>query len=131
MNFLAKLVNLRGLKVWVLILAMLVNLALTALLFSGVGFWMSRSGGWTEGMDIALMLGEFLLCALIGFGVTFIAHDRRGPSYAVWGAIASFVLVVILMYQSGLLALLVALMALLGGYNGGMLGARVNLNRAG
>jgi hypothetical protein len=35
------------------------------------------------------------------------------------------------MYQSGLLALLVALMALLGGYNGGMLGARININRAG
>lgn len=131
MKFLAKLVDLRGLKVWVLILAILVNLGLTALLFSGVGFWMSQSGGWAEGMDITLMLGEFLVSALIGFAVTFIAHDRRGPSYAVWGAIASFVLVVILMYQSGLLALLVGLMALLGGYNGGMFGARVNLNRAG
>ncbi|MDY6873878.1 MAG: hypothetical protein SVR81_07940 [Chloroflexota bacterium] len=131
MKFLAKLVDLRGLKVWVLILAILVNLGLTALLFSGVGFWMSQSGGWAEGMDITLMLGEFLVSALIGFAVTFIVHDRRGPSYAVWGAIASFVLVVILMYQSGLLALLVGLMALLGGYNGGMFGARVNLNRAG
>lgn len=131
MNFLAKLVNLRGLKVWILILSMAINLALTALLFSGVGIWMSQSGGWTEGMDIILMLGEFLICALIGFAAAFIAHDRRGPSYAIWGAIASFVLVIILMYQSGLLALLVALMALLGGYNGGMVGERINLNRAG
>ncbi|MCB2209576.1 hypothetical protein KQH62_01665 [bacterium] len=129
MNFLAKLVNLRGLKVWVLLLTMLVSLGVTGLLFAGVGFWMSRNGGWSEGMDITLMLGQFLDSALIGFAVTFIAHDRRGPSYAVWGAIASFVLVIILMYQSGLLALLVALMALLGGYNGGMLGARMNLTR--
>jgi uncharacterized membrane protein len=131
MNFLAKLVNLRGLKIWILILAMVVNLALTALLFSGVGMWLSQSGGWSDGMDIVLMLGEFLVCALIGFAVALIVRDRRGPSYAVWGAIASFVLVIILMYQSGLLALLVALMALLGGYNGGMLGARININRAG
>lgn len=83
MNFWAKLVDLRGLKIRMLILAMVSNLALTALLFSGVGMWMRQRSGWADGMDVVLMMGEFMVCALIGFAVAFFAHDRRGPSYAV------------------------------------------------
>jgi len=65
------------------------------------------------------MLGEIVISGLIGFGVTLLARDRRGPSYGLLRAINAFVLVIILMYQSGFLALIVGLTALLGGYNGG------------
>lgn len=129
MKLLSKLFDLRGLKVWVLILAVVLNFGLTALFFNGVSYWMSQHGGRADGLDILLMLGEFLLCGLIGFGVAMISFDHRGPSYAVWGGIASFVLVIVLMYQAGLLALLVGLTGLLGAYNGGMLGERVNMTR--
>jgi hypothetical protein len=86
-----------------------------------------RSG--SDGTDIALMLGMFLLSALIGFGVAYLSRSERGMSYAVWGAIGSFAMASVLLYEAGLLAFLVAMMALMGGYNGGLLGQRLSLNR--
>jgi hypothetical protein len=50
-------------------------------------------------------------------------------SYAVWGAIGSFAMASVLLYEAGLLAFLVATMALMGGYNGGLVGQRLSLNR--
>jgi hypothetical protein len=35
----------------------------------------------------------------------------------------------VLLYESGILAFLVAMMALLGGYNGGILGQRLRMSR--
>jgi hypothetical protein len=129
MKFLSKLFDLRGLKVWTLILAMAANLALTAALFAGVTQWINRQGGVTDSVDVILMLGEFLVCGLVGYAIAYFVRDMRGPSYAVWGGLVSFVLVIVLTYRSGILALLVALTGLLGAYNGGMVGARANMNR--
>ncbi len=129
MRFLSKLFDLRGLQVWILVLAIILNFGLTSLFFTGVTYWLNQQGGVADSLDIVLMLGEFLLCGLIGFGVALISFDHRGPSYAVWGGISSFILVIVLMYQSGLLALLVGLTGLLGAYNGGTLGERANMNR--
>jgi hypothetical protein len=129
MKFLTKLFDLRGLKAWPLAIAMFVNSLLTAALFMGTAQWINRQGGATDGADVILMLGEFLVCGLVGFGIAYFVKDKRGLSYAVWGGLASFVLVIIMTYRSGILALLVALTGLLGAYNGGMMGARANIKR--
>lgn len=129
MDRLKELFDLRGLKVWMLVLGFALNLILTFLLFTGLAAWLNQRGGWTQGVDLSLMLGEIFISGLIGFGVTLLARDRRGPSYGLLRAIDAFVLVIILMYQSGFLALIVGLTALLGGYNGGMLGERVIIGR--
>jgi hypothetical protein len=123
------LFDLRGLKLWAIALVLALNLVLTGLFFVAVNAILAQRGGWTEGMDIALMLGEFLLSALIGFGVAYLSRSERGMSYAVWGAIGSFAMTTVLFYEAGLLAFLVATMALLGGYNGGLVGQRLSLNR--
>ena len=131
MRLLSKLLDLRGLKVWFLVLAIVLNAGFSVLFFAGVNYWLSQDTAITDSLDLVLMLGEFLVCGLVAFGIAYLAPDLRGPSYAVWGGIASFVVVVIFMYRSGLLALLVGLTALLGAYNGGMLAVRIKMNRAG
>lgn len=129
MNFLMKLFDLRGLKLWALALVVVLNLVLMGLFFVGVNMILSQRGGWSDGTDIAMMLGVFLLSALIGFGVAYLSRSERGMSYAVWGAIGSFAMTTVLLYESGILAFLVAMMALLGGYNGGILGQRLRMSR--
>ena len=129
MNRIKKIFDLRGLNAKVLILSFMLNLGLTLLLFTIVAGLVRQSGGWAEGVDIILMLGMFFICGLVGFGVTLLARDGRGASYGVLGAIGGFILVTVLMFQSGLLAVLVALTALLGGYNGGMLGESMRAGR--
>jgi multidrug transporter EmrE-like cation transporter len=124
-----KLFDLRGLKIWIIGLVLVLNLVLTGFFFVGANAILSQQGGWANGMDIALMLGMFLLSALIGFGVAYLSRSERGMSYAVWGAIGSFAMASVLLYEAGLLAFLVATMALMGGYNGGLVGQRLSLNR--
>ncbi len=128
-NPIMKLFDPRGLKPWILVTSIGLNLLLTFIFFTAVASWLTQQGDWTQGVDLILMLGELIIAGAIGFGAARLAQDRRGPGYGVLGAIGSFVLVIIMMYQSGLLALLVGLTALLGGYNGGMLGERVMMNR--
>lgn len=129
MKFLMKLLDPRGLKLWIVLLAMILNLALTLVLFMAVDSVLMQRGGEMNGLDTTLMLGEFLVTILIGFGIALLANDQRGLTYGVYGAIPSFVAIVIIMFRSGLLAVMVGAMALLGGYNGGMIGARINFNR--
>lgn len=129
MKFLMKVLDPRGLKLWIVILAMILNLVLTGLFFMAVNSVLVQQGGVFDGLDTALMLGEFIITILIGYGIALLANDRRGPTYGVYGAIVSLIMITVIMYQSGLLAVLVAAIALLGGYNGGMLGERTNLNR--
>lgn len=129
MRFLMNLFDLRGLKLWLVALVLALNLVLTGFFFVGVNAVLTRQGGWADGMDIGLMLGVFLLSALIGFGVAYLTRSERGISYAVWGAIGSFAMTTVLLYETGILAFLVATMALMGGYNGGLVGQRLSLNR--
>jgi len=129
MKFLMKLFDPRGLKPWIVGFAMLLNLVLTGLFFKAVNYVLVQEGGAFDGLDTALMLGVFIITILIGFGAALLASDMRGPTYGLYGAIVSFIIITIIMFQSGILAVLVAVMALLGGYNGGMLGERVNQKR--
>ena len=129
MKFLMKLLDPRGLKPWIMVVGLVLNLVLTGLFFKAVNYVVIQQGGAFEGLDTALMLGIFTITILIGFGTAMLANDQRGPTYGIYGSLVSFVVITVIMYQSGSLTLLVALMALLGGYNGGMLGERVNQNR--
>ena len=45
---------------------------------------------------MTLMLGIFLGSLSIGFVVTQIAKDRRGPTYGIYGGIAGMVVIVLM-----------------------------------
>ncbi|NLG40948.1 MAG: hypothetical protein GX544_04525 [Chloroflexi bacterium] len=112
----------RGTKYAYLILAMVLNIAWALLFFSLVDSMMLRYGSLMQGVDTTLMLGIFLGSLTIGFLITLIAKDRRGPTYGIYGGIAGLVVIVLMTWKSGLLAPLVGFMAVFGGINGGTLG---------
>lgn len=112
----------RGTKIAYLVLAMLANIAWAIAFFSLVDSLMLRYGELMQGVDTTLMLGIFLGSLTIGFVVTQIAKDRRGPTYGIYGGIAGMVVIVLMTWKSGLLSALVAFMAIFGGINGGTLG---------
>lgn len=112
----------RGTKYACLALAMVLNIAWALLFFSLVDSMMLRYGKLMQGIDTTLMLGIFLGSLTIGSLITFLAKDRRGPTYGVYGGIAGLVVIVLMTWKSGLLAPLVGFMAIFGGINGGTLG---------
>jgi tryptophan-rich sensory protein len=112
----------RGTKYAYLVLAMVLNVAWALLFFSLMDSMMLRYGELMQGVDTTLMLGIFLGALTIGFLITLVAKDRRGPTYGIYGGIAGLVVIVLMTWKSGLLAALVGLMAIFGGINGGTLG---------
>ena len=119
---LSRMLDPRGTKYAYLILAMILNVAWTLLFFSLMDTMMLRYGELMQGVDTTLMLGIFLGALTIGFLITLIAKDRRGPTYGIYGGIAGLVVIVLMTWKSGLLAPLVGFMAVFGGINGGTLG---------
>jgi tryptophan-rich sensory protein len=112
----------RGTKYAYLVLAMVLNVAWALLFFSLMDSMMLRYGELMQGVDTTLMLGIFLGALTIGFLITLVAKDRRGPTYGIYGGIAGLVVIVLMTWKSGLLAALVGFMAIFGGINGGTLG---------
>ncbi|MEL7626375.1 MAG: hypothetical protein AAGU15_05915 [Anaerolineaceae bacterium] len=119
---LSRLLDPRGTKYAYIILAMILNVAWALLFFSLMDSMMLRYGDLMQGVDTTLMLGIFLGSLTIGFLITLLAKDRRGPTYGIYGGIAGLVVIVLMTWKSGLLAALVGFMAIFGGFNGGTLG---------
>lgn len=119
---LSRMLDPRGTKYAYLVLAMVLNIAWALLFFSLMDSMMLRYGELMQGVDTTLMLGIFLGALTIGFLITLVAKDRRGPTYGIYGGIAGLVMVVLMTWKSGLLAALVGFMAIFGGINGGTLG---------
>ena len=119
---LSRMLDPRGTKYAYLGLAMLLNVGWALLFFSLMDSMMLRYGELMQGVDTTLMLGIFLGALTIGFLVTLLAKDRRGPTYGVYGGLAGLVVIVLMTWKSGLLAPLVGFMAVFGGINGGTMG---------
>lgn len=119
---LSRMLDPRGTKYAYLGLAMLLNVAWALLFFSLMDSMMLRYGSLMQGVDTTLMLGIFLGALTIGFLITLIAKDRRGPTYGIYGGLAGLIVIVLMTWKSGLLAPLVGFMAVFGGINGGTLG---------
>lgn len=119
---LSRMLDPRGTKYAYLVLAMFLNIAWALLFFSLMDSMMLRYGALMQGVDTTLMLGIFLGALTIGFLITLVAKDRRGPTYGIYGGIAGLVVIVLMTWKSGLLAALVGFMAIFGGINGGTLG---------
>ena len=122
MNKWKRLLDVRGTKYAYLGLAMIANLVWVLLFFSGVDWVILSYADITQGLDTTLMLGVFLGALTIAFFITQIANDGRGVTYGLYGGFAGMLIAVLATYASGLLAALVGLMAILGGFNGGTLG---------
>ncbi len=127
MNRLLKLFDPRGLKIGMLLLVLGLNVLLSFLLIRGLTDWVSPGERGLENLNVFLILGEFLIGYMTALGVSLLAKHQRGPSYGLWGGVGSFILVIIQLSSYGLLGFLIAVSAVIGGYNGGMQGERLHL----
>jgi hypothetical protein len=117
-----KMLDPRGTKIAYLILAMVLNVAWALVFFSLMDSMLLRYGEALQDIGTSLMLGIFLGALSIGFLITTLAKDHRGPTYGIYGGIAGLVVIVLMTWQSGLLSALIGFMAIFGGINGGTLG---------
>lgn len=122
---LSQILDPRGTKVAYLVLAMAGNIAWALLFFSLVDSLVARYGDLMTGLDTTLMLGIFLGSLTVGFLVSFIAKDKHGLTYGVYGGLVGMIVVGLMTWKSGLLSALVGLMAVFGGFNGGSLAEMV------
>ena len=121
----------RGTKIAFLVLSAVLNIAASLAFFSLVDWVMLTYGNLMSGIDTTLMLGMFLASLMIGYIMSQVAADGKGMTYGVYGGLAGLVLSVLRIWSSSLLlAALVGLVCVLGGYNGGMLGEGVRRMRA-
>lgn len=126
---LIKLLDPRGAKLAFLVLAAVLNVAWVLVFFDLIDSQITRYGERFTGVDTTLMLGVFIGSLSIGFVLSRLAKDRRGITYGLYGGLAGLVAIAILLRESGILLGLVGLVAVLGGYNGGMLGEVSQLPR--
>ncbi|NMC16727.1 MAG: hypothetical protein GYA40_08860 [Chloroflexi bacterium] len=121
----------RGTKIAFLVLSAVLNIVVGLAFFSLVDWLMLTYGNLMSGIDTTLMLGMFLASLMIGYIMSQVAADGKGMTYGVYGGLAGLVLSVLRIWSSSLLlAALVGLVCVLGGYNGGMLGEGVRRMRA-
>jgi hypothetical protein len=65
---------------------------------------------------VSMFIGAFLIGWLIGRW----ADDWRGPTYGLISSLGSVGLILLIILPAGVLGVLVAIMALVGGLNGGL-----------
>lgn len=119
--------NLRGLNYWLIGSALGWNLLadFSLLILSFQVLKLEKIG--VQILQILLIVGAFIIAALGGFVAGRIARDGRGPAYGVYGSLSGGVLLLYMLLPSGgILGLIVALSAFLGGLNGGMLSSRIS-----
>jgi MFS family permease len=119
-----ELFNLRGINFWWLASGVGLNLSWAVVVLLFIFRVLSAGIDTVENMQLVLMVGFFIGPLVIGWLIGRWADDGRGPTYGLIGSIGSLVLILYAVLPSGPLGLLVALVALAGGLNGGLLSQR-------
>ncbi len=127
---LIKIFSPKGTKYAFLVLGMLLAVGWVLVWFELVNRLIVGYGESVTGVDTTLMLGVFIGLIGVGFLTSMIAKDRRGLTYGVYAGLAGMAISGVMLWRSGLLAALVAGVALFGGYNGGSLGELYQIARA-
>jgi hypothetical protein len=115
------LINLKGLNYWLLASGVGLNLVWTFGLVLVMYRLLITSRQGTAGLQLGLMIGAFAGAFLVALFIGKWAADNRGPTYGLVGSLGSALFILIIMLPAGgLLGLLVAVMTLTGGLNGGL-----------
>ncbi len=118
------LFNLRGINFWWLASGVGLNLSWAIFVLLFVYRVLSAGIDTVDTMQLVLMIAFFLGPLLIGWLVGRWADDGRGPTYGLIGSFGGLPLILYTILPSGPLGLLVAVVALAGGLNGGLLSQR-------
>ncbi len=115
------LLDIRAANGWILVTSVAANLVWT--LFSlMIGYYFLGDGDQDVLLlQVAILLSSFIGPFVIGWICGWLAFDDRGPTYGVFGALGSVVIILATFLAIGGVAILLSISALAGGFNGGTL----------
>ena len=119
-----KLLDLKGINFLFLAAALALNLFWTLITTSTVAYLLSQNQVDAELVQVAMVLITFLGPLVIGWAVGRMAGDRRGPTYGVYGSLSTVMILAMAGLPTSVLGILLMLVAIAGGLNGGMLSLR-------
>ena len=113
------ILDVRGVNGWIIALGVAANLLWTFFTLI-IGFYiLDVSGGNIETVQVGLLISEFIGSFIIGWFCGWLAFDDRGATYGVVGALGSVLMILFTLLASGVIAILLSIAALAGGFNGG------------
>ena len=113
------LFDVRGANGWIIALGVAANLLWSFFTLIIAFYILDVSGGTLETVQVGLLLSEFIGPFIIGWFCGWLAFDDRGATYGVVGALGSVLMILFTLLASGLIAILLSIAALAGGFNGG------------
>ena len=119
-----RLMNIKGLSMWLLASAIGLNFIYQIILLfvtGGIGATSAATGA--DVMQVIVLLASLVGPVLIGWAITGMAGDGRGPTYGVYGAFGEAVPLAFAFFSTrSIFILLMIVVVLAGGFNGGILG---------
>jgi len=120
-----RLMNTKGLNIWLVASGMGLNLVyqLVMLFVLNLGIVASPEATGVDMLQVLALLACLVGPFVIGWVIASMAGDGRGPTYGVYGSFGGAVpLVLAFLYTRSILVLLMAVVTLAGGLNGGSFG---------
>ncbi len=119
------LFNLKGINYWYLASAIVLNLFWTL----GIGLVLTilvqeQALGDSGNFQLILLIVSFIGPFLIGLLIGRMAADGRGPTYGLYGSFGSVGVLLSVALPSGIVGLMLIVVAIAGGLNGGMASIR-------
>ena len=111
--------DVRGANGWIIALAIAANLLWSFFTLIVAFYILDVSGGSIETVQVGLLISEFIGPFLIGWFCGWLAFDDRGATYGVVGALGSVFMILLTLLASGVLAIMLSIASLAGGFNGG------------
>jgi hypothetical protein len=122
------LFNLKGLNLWLLGAGIGLNLIWTFVTLIVAFSFLSATPAAVASIQVGMMLSVLAGTFSTGWLMGRMADDNRGPTYGLVGSLGSLVLIILVVLPTGVLGLLLAAMAIAGGFNGGMYSIRRHKN---
>jgi hypothetical protein len=120
-----RLMNTKGLGMWLLASAIGLNLIyqIVLLFVINIGIGASGAAAGADLLQVFVLLASLVGPFVIGWIITGMAGDGRGPTYGVYGAFGAAVpLGFAFVYTRAIIVLLMLVVVLAGGFNGGIFG---------
>jgi hypothetical protein len=111
--------DMRGANGWIIALGVAANLLWSFFTLIIAFYILDVSGETIETVQVGLLLSEFIGPLSIGWFCGWLAFDDRGATYGVVGALGSVLIILLTLLASGVIAILLSIAALAGGFNGG------------
>jgi hypothetical protein len=127
-----RLMNTKGLGMWLLASAIGLNLIyqIVLLFVINVGVVNSSATAGADMLQVFVLLASLIGPFVIAWIISGMAADGRGPTYGVYGSFgAALPLVFAFLYTRAILILLMIVIVLAGGLNGGIFGEYIRHRR--